>query len=140
MELLVTGTMAKKSKAVATTEKTEEEELPPDIAEAKKKLEEKTGKKYKYRTAKKDMPSIQHMLVHGAPGSEGKKKTILQQLTFPLILLVLFFISLTIWVNAPHDKSKIPRGKFTLNKRRSVPQAAARSMMQPVPDEPKEEL
>jgi hypothetical protein len=81
-------------------------DIPEDVAAAKAKLEAETGKTYKYRKPKKDMPSIGHMLSHGAPESEGKPKTWSQIIGYPLVLAIIFGISLLIFHHAPHSKSK----------------------------------
>lgn len=102
----------------------EDDEIPEDIARTKAKLEMETGKKYKYRPARKDLPSITHMLAHGAPESEGKPKTWLQLIGYPLALVIVFVISFATFQMAPHELSvgrKIhkfrlpPRGSGNLN-------------------------
>jgi hypothetical protein len=97
-------------------------DIPADIAEAKAKLEAETGKKYKYRKPKRDLPSVGHMLAHGAPGREGKPDSWLQIIGYPVVLAILFGISLLIFHHAPHSKSK-GRKHFEINaaKKHRVP-------------------
>lgn len=54
---------------------------------------------------RKDLPSIQHMLVHGAPESQGKPTTFWSIIAFPLALLLTFVVSLYIFEIAPHQLS-----------------------------------
>jgi hypothetical protein len=79
----------------------------------------------KYRPAKKDLPSVAHLLAHGAPESQGKPKTFCSVFGYPIFVAVCFAISLLIFHYAPHDKSVQPRGKFSLPKRNMAPQNAA---------------
>jgi len=79
--------------------------MPADIAAQKAKLEKETGKKYKYRPAKKDLPNISHMLAHGAPETQGKPKSWTQLVGYPLLLALTFLVSLLIFHHAPHSKS-----------------------------------
>jgi hypothetical protein len=97
-------------------------DIPADMAEAKAKLEAETGKKYKYRKPKRDLPSVGHMLAHGAPGREGKPDSWTQIIGYPVALAIIFGISLLIFNNAPHSKSK-GRHHFEINaaKKHRVP-------------------
>lgn len=90
----------------------------------------------KGRRPRKELPSIQHMLIHGAPESQGKPVTFWGVAGFPLALLITFVVSLYIFQMAPHHLStgkrhvlppivteNLPRSKFlnlgkpkTLNK------------------------
>lgn len=97
------------------TATTDDIDIPPDVAESKAKLETKTGTKYKYR---KDLPSVQHMLAHGAPEQTGRPQTWLEFIGYPLALAIIFLISLLIFHHAPHDLSKQPKRKFSLPKHR----------------------
>ena len=90
-----------------------EAEIPEDARKAKEKLEKETGKNYQY---KREMPSIQHMLVHGAPESQGRPKTWTETIGYPLVLAILFFVSFLIFVHAPHAKSRQYGKKFTIPK------------------------
>jgi hypothetical protein len=94
-------------------------EIPEEVAAAKALLEKETGKKYMYRKPKKDMPSISHMLAHGAPGTEGKPASWSQIIGYPLVLAILFGISLLIFHHAPHSTSK-GKGHFVLNARKKA--------------------
>jgi len=85
----------------------EDEGLPPDVAEVKAKLEAQTGKKYKRR---EDIPSISHMLVHGAPGDKDRPRTWMELVGYPLILCLLFIGSLHLFLKYVEP----PDRKFTL--------------------------
>jgi hypothetical protein len=63
----------------------------------------KDGKVYKLR---KRYPPIGDMLAYGAPEDQGKPKTWFQLISGPLILAFVFYISLLIFLNAPHHLSK----------------------------------
>lgn len=91
------------------------EEIPEDIKEFIKKKEAETGKKYVYRPRRDE--SIQDMLAHGAPESRGKPVSFWGMIMYPLILLVLFIISLAIFHMAP--QSKFGPGRFRLPPRGS---------------------
>lgn len=55
-------------------------------------LEGKTGKKYKQR---EDLPSVKHMLSHGAPDDDrSETEKLREMLSFYAVVLVLFLISL----------------------------------------------
>lgn len=99
------------------------ETFDPSLQE---KLERETGKKYKYRAAKKDMPSISHMLAHGAPGDEDRPRTWLELIGYPALLVFLFCASLAIflWIN-PIENSRYKRGRFSLPKRAKPPPVKA---------------
>jgi len=84
-----------------------------DVVEAKASLME-AKKKHKRR---KDLPSISHMLAHGAPESQGRPKTWKEIIGYPLALAVVFLISLLIFHHAPHHLSKQPKRKFSLPKK-----------------------
>jgi hypothetical protein len=91
-----------------------QEGIPEEMAAAKAQLEKETGKTYKYRKPKKDMPSIGHMLAHGAPESEGKPDSWVQIIGYPVALALIFGISLLIFHHAPHSKS-VGRKHFEIN-------------------------
>ena len=106
----------------STTKKEDENDddnIPEDMKEFIQKKQAATGKKYIYRGPKKPEESIQHMLIHGAPESRDKPVTFWGMLLYPLILAVLFFVSLLIFHYAPHDKSKFGPGRFRLPPRGS---------------------
>jgi hypothetical protein len=90
---------------MTTKAETTHPDMPEGVAEYKARLEAETGKQYKYRPAKKDLPGIGHMLVHGAPESAGKPMTWAATIGYPLVLAITFGISLLIFHHAPHDKS-----------------------------------
>jgi hypothetical protein len=58
-------------------------------------------------------------LAHGVPGKEGNPKTRMETYGYPVILAVIFGISLLIFHHAPHDKS-VNEG-FKLPTRRTAP-------------------
>jgi hypothetical protein len=91
-----------------------EMDIPEEMAAAKAKLEAETGKKYKYRKPKRDLPSVGHMLAHGAPESEGKPDSWAQIIGYPVALAIIFGISLLIFHHAPHSKS-VGRKHFEIN-------------------------
>lgn len=78
-----------------------------------KKEEEKPKKVYKER---KRYPPMSDMLAYGAPEDQGKPKTFLDIVAGPAILVVLFFISFLIFVNAPIEKSN-GRPTFGMNQK-----------------------
>ena len=104
-------------------EEQDADDMPDDVREYKEKLERETGKKYKYRTPKKDLPSINDMLAYGAPGDENRPRTWLELIGYPALLVLLFCVSLSIfwWIN-PIENSRYKRGRFSLPKK---PPAAA---------------
>lgn len=89
-------------------------DIPEEMMEAKAQLEAETGKKYKYRKPKRDLPSVGHMLAHGAPESEGKPDSWSQIIGYPVALAIIFGISLLIFHHAPHSKS-VGRKHFEIN-------------------------
>lgn len=103
-----------------------DDDMPEDIRAYKEKLERETGKKYKYRAPKKDLPSINHMLAHGAPGDENRPRTWLELIGYPAIMVFLFCLSLSIfwWVN-PIENSRYKRGRFSLPKKGKPPVTTA---------------
>jgi hypothetical protein len=68
--------------------------------------------KQKIMVPRKQLPTISHMLLHGAPESQGREKTWTEIVGFPLVLLVLFVISFYIFLNSP--PSKYPPGRYRL--------------------------
>lgn len=101
------------------------DDMPQDIREYKEKLERETGKKYKYRAPKKDLPSINHMLAHGAPGDENRPRTWLELIGYPALMVFLFCLTFSIfwWVN-PIENSRYKRGRFSLPKKDTPPVTA----------------
>jgi hypothetical protein len=123
------GKQSKSKKAVETaTEESKPEnpmnpEMPEEIRLLKEKKERETGKKYKYRAPKSDIPSIPHMLAYGAPEDENRPRSWLELIGYPLALILLFVVTLHIfWLVNPIDNSRYPRGRFQLPKK-SKPQA-----------------
>jgi hypothetical protein len=97
------------------------EQIPPasDIDSASKKdmqqqnddkkepqQESKVEKKSPKRKERKRYPPLSDMLVYGAPEEQGKPKSFWQLAEFPIFLVIVFFISITIFLNAPHHLSK----------------------------------
>jgi hypothetical protein len=133
------GKQSKSKKAVDTT--TEESkpanpmnpEMPEDIRLLKEKKERETGKKFKYRAPKSDIPSIPHMLAYGAPEDENRSRSWLEIIGYPLALVLLFAVTLQIfWLVNPIDNSRYPRGRFQLPKK-NKPQAGA-TETSPIPE------
>lgn len=79
--------------------------------DSKTKEEEKPKKVYK---EKKRFPPLADMLAYGAPEDEGKPVTFMDKVWGPLILVVLFFISFLIFINAPIENSN-GRPTFGMN-------------------------
>jgi hypothetical protein len=77
------------------------------VARVKAKLEESTGKTYKYRP-KESMPSIQDLLVHGSPEDDEKPKTWLYRARLPALMALLFFATFLVFIRfAPKSKEPI---------------------------------
>lgn len=111
--------MAKKEEE----KKTDEYEMPPEIAAAKAKLEAKTGKKYKYRP-KEATPKIHEMLVHGAPESQGRPRTWTEMIVPPAILAILFFLSFLVFQHVV-DPSTAPEMILPISKNRMAMEQCA---------------
>ena len=75
-------------------------------------IDPKTGKRYRKR---KEVPSVSYMLAHGNPETAHLPKSKMQIIGYPVILALLFAISLLIFHYAPHSKSNTP--KFELPKK-----------------------
>lgn len=123
------GKESKKKAVVAKPEETKKEQedtdttdMPEDIRAYKEKLERETGKKYRYRAPKKDLPSINHMLAHGAPGDESRPRTWLELIGYPAALVLLFCLSLYVfWLVNPIENSKYKKGRYSLPKKNKPP-------------------
>ena len=87
-------------------------------------MEKETGKKYKYRPAKKDLPSVEYLLKHGVPGQEIHLKTWVEVFGYPVILALVFAMSLFVFHHAvltnKHFTSKPKRTLPAWGKRRPV--------------------
>jgi hypothetical protein len=105
-----------------------DDKIPDDVRAVKDKLEAETGKTYRYRPAKKDLPSISDMLVHGSPESQGRPRTWTETIGYPVALAAIFLISLLIFHHAPHSQSK--RNKFVLPKMQKRPPGNAATAAQ----------
>jgi len=85
----------------ASQEKEEREDddegIPENVRKAKEKLEKKTGKKYRYRPAKKDLPSVGDLLKHGVPGKEKQPSSWKESVKTALLLAVVFALSLLVF-------------------------------------------
>ena len=102
------------SKASAATVATTTEDMPPELLAKKEQWErENPGKKYTYRKAKKELPSVPDLLTYGS----GEPLTWIELIGYPTILVVLFCASfaLFLWVD-PITNSKYPKGRFSLGK------------------------
>lgn len=123
------GKESKEKAVVAKPEETKKEQedtdttdMPEDIRAYKEKLERETGKKYRYRAPKKDLPSINHMLAHGAPGDENRPRTWLELIGYPAALVLLFCLSLYVfWLVNPIENSKYKKGRYSLPKKNKPP-------------------
>jgi hypothetical protein len=73
-----------------------------DTATKPSEAEDTSGKKFRHR---KDMPSVAYMLKHGNPETAHLPKTKMEIYGYPVILAIIFAISLLIFHHAPHDKS-----------------------------------
>lgn len=54
---------------------------------------------------RKDLPSVAHLLAHGDPATAHLPKTWKEIIGFPLVLALVFFVSLLTFHYAPHSKS-----------------------------------
>eukprot|EP00977_Amphora_coffeiformis_P025605 scaffold20763_cov175-Amphora_coffeaeformis.AAC.1 len=123
------GKSSKKKSAATNPEDTnkkvqeqDDPDMPEDLRAYKEKLERETGKKYKYRAPKKDLPSIGDMLAYGAPGDEDRPRTWLELIGYPALLVFLFCLSLyAFWKVNPIENSKYRRGRFSLPKQSKPP-------------------
>jgi hypothetical protein len=79
-----------------------DDDMPDDIREAKAKLEAKTGKKYLYRPPKKDLPSIQDLILQDAL----KEKSFLDIIKFPALVFMLFLISMQLFIKFVPDRGE----------------------------------
>jgi hypothetical protein len=102
------GTSKKTEKAAAAA--TEAAKTSESAASTDTTTATPTAKKIMVK--RKELPSIGHMLIHGAPESQGREKTWAEIVAFPLVLLVLFVISFYIFLNSP--PSKYPPGRYRL--------------------------
>ena len=94
---------------------TTEDSKGPDEVSAQESKPPTTQKVYKMKPR---YPPIAEMLVHGAPESQGKPKTFLQIIEGPVLLTIVFFISLAIFLIAPHHLSKAKqRATFVMNQK-----------------------
>lgn len=104
---LLLGLSLVQAMAQAAASTTDAPELPPTVARVKAKLEESTGKKYKYRP-KESMPSIQELLAQGSPEEEEQPKTFLYRARYPILMALLFCATFFIFIRlAPKAKAPI---------------------------------
>lgn len=75
----------------------DDEDIPENVLKAKEKLEKETGKKYRYRPAKKDLPSVGDLLKHGVPGKENQPSSWKESVKTALLLAVVFALSLLVF-------------------------------------------
>ena len=94
----------------------EEEEIPETVRRVKERLEKETGKTYRYRAGKKDLPSVGDLLKDGVPGA--KPPTFREKLKMALLFAALFALSLFVYHHAvltrPSRRKhyKLPRQKL----------------------------
>jgi len=98
-----------------TTDDEEDEDttIPEDVLRVKEKLEAKTGKKYKYRPAKKDLPSVGELLKQG----NSKPLSFKESIGYAVGLAALFAISLFLFhhlvlTRPPKQSYNINRGRM----------------------------
>ncbi len=86
--------------------------------------------------SRKDLPTVAYLLAHGDPATAHLPKTWKETIGFPLALCAAFFISLLIFLHAPHSKSA--RRPFTLphNRARVVEPVKIPDVPISIPDEP----
>jgi hypothetical protein len=86
--------------------------------------------------SRKDLPTVAYLLAHGDPATAHLPKTWKETIGFPLALFAAFFLSLLIFLHAPHSKSA--RRPFTLphNKGRIVEPVKIPDVPISIPDEP----
>jgi hypothetical protein len=95
----------------------DDEDMPEDVRKVKEKLEAKTGKKYRYRPAEKDLPGVRELLKLSV--TEGPK-TWKETIGYPVALALIFALSLFVFHHAVLTKpSPRARGKMNLNSRRT---------------------
>lgn len=68
----------------------QDDEIPEDVREYKEKLERETGKQYRYRAPKSEMPSVQELLQNGT----GEPISAKDEAVYLVLLVGLFFSSL----------------------------------------------
>ena len=78
------------------------------------------------RKHRKELPSVQELLIHGARDENDPPETFLRSLIYPGILLLVFCFSLFIFHIAPHDKS--------VGVNPTLPQMGRNPPVQKVPD------
>ena len=102
------NTKSNKSNENDNDKKGEETKKESTIIEDNSEYVIKNGKTYKRL---KPVPNLKEMLQNGAPGEipydkKDFKGKVIHMLTGPVTLAIVFLISLVIWHNAPHGKSK----------------------------------
>jgi len=83
-------------------EQVDETKKTEDAAADAVKSEEPAGKR---KVSRKDLPSVGYLLAHGDPATAHLPKTWGQIWGFPLVVAIVFFISLLTFHYAPHHKS-----------------------------------
>lgn len=78
----------------------------------KEESKEATEEELKNRFPKHGAP-VSYLLAHGDPETAHIKKTWVELFTFPVVLALIFFLSLLTFHYAPHQTRR-PRKKFTL--------------------------
>jgi hypothetical protein len=89
----------------------DDEKIPQDVKRLKQKLEAETGKKYRYRPAKKDLPGVGELLKESA--IKDGPKTWKETVGYAVVFAFLFALSLFLFHHAVLNKpSKVARGKM----------------------------
>jgi hypothetical protein len=105
-------TTKKDDTATTTTTTTTTTASKPTEASSKETAAPPPKKKMLSRN---DMPSVAYMLKHGNPETAHLPKSKMEIYGYPVILAVIFAISLLIFHHAPHDKSAVKRFKLPQN-------------------------
>ena len=97
-----------------------EEKKEGDVVSEKETTEESTTAKSKkpnrYKT-RKEMPSVAYLLAHGDPETAHLPKTWCDILGFPIIVAIVFGISLLVFHHAPHHLSTHEGFRLPQNRR-----------------------
>ena len=103
-------------------------EMPENVRKIKEKLEAETGKKYRYRPAKMDLPGVGALLQQGA--IKDRPKTWQQTVGSSILLTAAFCLTFVAYYHLVLSKpSNIPaRGKY---QRRTRPPPANSNNVQP---------
>lgn len=100
------------------------------MAEEETKKEEPKTKK-----PRKPLPSVAYLLAHGDPETAHLPKSWKETYGFPVVMALIFFISLLTFHYAPHSKSVQPEGKFKLPQRNRPIMEPKTMAKEPVPED-----